>query len=313
MNAFLVFGLFFVVMIVGLALLYHFQLGLAGIGQFGIVGFWGLGMYAFGVLYVQVDWPLGQPWPFLLSLVLATLITGLAGAVVGWVIGDLNIDGILVGTLAFATGLRILITEQRDLTGGVVGLGGLEIPISLGGRSTNEAVWLVILTVVVVIILAYIARVHRSPYGRLLIAIGANEPLARSLGKPTTLEKIVLLAWTSAGMGLFGAMYGMMVHFLTPLKLSIDITLAVMVGLVLGGSTRVWGGVVGVLLTVGLFDIVVQIFLPLPAEFKQQALPVAKQMAYGLLLIIVLMYRSSGVLGAMHRDRLLRRLDLGRP
>jgi branched-chain amino acid transport system permease protein len=299
-------------MIIGLALLYHFQLGLAGIGQFGIVGFWGLGMYAFGVLYVQIDWPVGEPWPFVFSLVVATLITGAAGAVIGWVIGDLNIDGILVGTLAFATGLRILVTEQRDLTGGVVGLGGLEIPISLGGRLTNETAWLFILTMIVVAILVYTTRVHRSPYGRLLIAIGANEPLARSLGKPTTLDKIVLLAWTSAGMGLLGAMFGMMVHFLTPLKLSIDITLAVMVGLVLGGSARVWGGVVGVLLTVGLFDIVVEIFLPLPASVKQQALPVAKQMAYGLLLIVVLMYRSSGILGSMRRDGLIRRLNLGR-
>jgi len=86
-----------------------------------------------------------------------------------------------------------------------------------------------------------------------------------------------------------------------------------MVGLVLGGSARVWGAVVGTLLTVGLFDIVVNLYLPLPASFKQQALPVAKEAAFGLLLIVVLMYRASGILGPMRRDKLIGRLNLGRP
>ena len=53
LSAFLVFGLFYVVMVIGLALLLHLQLGLAGIGNFGVVGFWGIGMYAFGVAFVQ--------------------------------------------------------------------------------------------------------------------------------------------------------------------------------------------------------------------------------------------------------------------
>ena len=42
-------------MVIGLALLLHLQLGLARIANFGVVGFFGLGMYVFGVLYVQVD------------------------------------------------------------------------------------------------------------------------------------------------------------------------------------------------------------------------------------------------------------------
>jgi branched-chain amino acid transport system permease protein len=312
MNEFLVFGLFYVVMVIGLALLYHLQLGLAGIGQFGMVGFWGLGMYAFGIAYLQVDWPFDDPWRFLAALIVGTLAAGVAGAVIGWLISDLDGDGVLVGTLGFAAALRIAITAERDLTGGVVGLGGLEIPIGVGSRLLTEALWLGVLTVLVAGLLAYVSRVHRAPYGRLLIAIGSNEPLARSLGKATTIDKIILFAWTAAAMGLLGGLYAVMVHFLTPLKLGIDVTLAVMVGLVLGGSARVWGGVVGVILTVGLFDLVLP-QLPLPADWYQQALPVAKQMAFGLLLIVVLMFRPAGILGPMRRDRVQRRLGHERP
>ena len=308
LDAFLISGLFGVVMVIGLALLLHLELGLARIANFGVVGFWGIGMYAFGVLYVQVDWPFGDPWQFLVSAAFGTLVAGLAGLVVGWLIADLDTDGVLVGTLGFATAVLILATTQDDLTGGARGLGGLDFPYDIGSVKDNEFLWLVIVTVVVVAILFFVWRVHRSPYGRLLIAVGGNEPLARSLGKPTFRTKLWLFAVTSAAMGLLGAMYGVMVRTLQVSNLGVDITLAAMVGLVLGGSARVWGAVVGVFLTVGVFDIVVQSYLPLPREWYTQAIPVLREAIFGLTLIVVLLFRPLGILGDMHRDRLMRRM-----
>jgi ABC-type branched-subunit amino acid transport system permease subunit len=132
LDAFLITGLFQVVMVIGLALLLHLQLGLARIANFGVVGFWGLGMYAFGVLYVQVDWPFGEPLQFLVCAVAASLVTGVAGLLVGWLIADMDTDGVLVGTLGFATAVQILATTQDDLTGGARGLGGLGLGCGLG-------------------------------------------------------------------------------------------------------------------------------------------------------------------------------------
>ncbi len=307
LSAFLIFGLFFVVMMIGLALLLHLQMGLAGIGNFGVVGFWGLGMYAFGVLWVRVDWPFAEPWPFLISLVFGTVVAGLAGLLIGWLIADLDTDGVLGGTLGFATIVLILATTEKGLTGGAYGMGGLEFPFDVGTVKTNELVWLGIIVVLVGAILYYVARVHRSPYGRLLIAVGANEPLADSLGKPTFATKLWLFVVGSAGMGLLGALYGVMVHFLSPLKIGIEITLAAMVGLVLGGRARVWGAVIGVALTVGLFDIVVQLYLPLPERYSAQALPVLREVLFGATLMAVLLFRPLGVLGRMRRDKLIRR------
>ena len=85
LDAFLIAGLFEVVMVIGLALLLHLQLGLARIANFGVVGFWGIGMYVFGVLYVQVDWPFGEPWQFLACAAAATVVAvlGLAFVALG--------------------------------------------------------------------------------------------------------------------------------------------------------------------------------------------------------------------------------------
>ena len=308
LDSFLITGLFQVVMVTGLALLLHLQLGLARIANFGVVGFWGIGMYAFGVLYVKVDWPFGEPWQFLVCAALATVIAGLAGLLVGWLIADLDTDGVLVGTLGFATAVQILATTEDDLTGGARGMGGLDFPYDIGRVKDNEFLWLVIVAAAVAAILFYAWRVHRSPYGRLLIAVGGNEPLARSLGKSTFRTKLWLFAVASAAMGLLGAMNGVMTHYLDVGNIGVNVTLAAMVGLVLGGTARVWGAVVGVILTVGLFDIVIESYLPLPKEWYTQAIPVLREAAFGLTLIIVLLFRPLGLLGDMRRDKLMTKI-----
>jgi branched-chain amino acid transport system permease protein len=308
LDAFLITGLFEVVIIAGLGLLLHLQLGLTRIANFGVVGFYGIGMYVFGVLYVQLDWPFGDPWQFLVSAAAAFLVAGLAGLLVGWLIADLDTDGVLVVTLGFATVVQILATTEEEITGGAFGLGGLEFPFDIGKVKDNEFAWLLLATLVVAAIFLYAWRVHRSPHGRLLIAIGGNEPLARSLGKATFRSKLWLFAVTSAAMGLLGAMDGVMLRYLDAGHIGIGVTLAAIVGLVLGGTARVWGAVLGVVLTVGVFDIVVRTYLPLPAEWYSQAIPVLREMLFGLTLILVLMFRPLGILGDMRRDRLMEKL-----
>ncbi|HJW22780.1 MAG TPA: branched-chain amino acid ABC transporter permease [Candidatus Limnocylindrales bacterium] len=309
LDAFLISGLFGVVMVIGLGLLLHLELGLARIANFGVVGFFGLGMYVFGVLYVRVDWPFGDPWVFLVCALIATAAAGLAGLIVGWLIADLNTDGVLVGTLAFATAVAIVATTEAELTGGAEGMGGLAFPYDIGKVTDNELLWLVIATLVVGLIFAFVRQVHRSPYGRLLVAVGGNEPLARSLGKATFRTKFWLFGVASAGMGLLGVMDAVMLRFLVPANIGVDVTLAAMVGLVLGGTARAWGAVLGAFLSVGLFDIVLQGYLPAPTEdWSAQTLPVLREAMFGATLVVVLLFRPLGVLGDMRRDQLMRRL-----
>lgn len=308
LDTLLIGGLFEVIMLVGLALLLHLQLGLTAIPNFGVVGFWGVGLYTFGVLYVRVEWPFEDPWRFIVCASLATLAAGLCGLLVGWLIAGLDVDGVLVGTLGFATAIALLAKSEQDLTGGALGMGGLRFPYDLGSVAVNELVWLLALCVVVAAILLYVARVHRSPYGRLLIAVGSNEPLARSLGKATFATKLGVFAFTSALMGSLGVMAGVKARFLDVGSLGIEVTLAAVVGLVLGGSVRVWGAVVGVFLTVGVFDVIVQSYVTLPAGLGPQIIPVMREVLFGVVLILVLIFRPLGLLGRMRRDKIMERM-----
>jgi branched-chain amino acid transport system permease protein len=309
-----------IVTTVGLALLLHLQMGLAGIGNFGIVGFYGVGMYGFGMFLKHIPWP--ESWgsaaggiqpllPFLLSLIFGTVAAGLAGLLVGWLIVNLDADGILLGTLGFATIVYGLSQTNRPWTGGAEGMGITVYPYSLGSQKRNTLLWLGIMVVVVALLLYYVIRVHRSPYGRLLIATGQNEPLARSLGKPTFRAKLVMFATGSAAMGLLGAMYAVMLQYIRPVELLITVTLAAIVGLVVGGQARAWGAVVGVILVGVLFELVFMTWIPFPVDWRKADLPVIRQMLYGATLIIVLMTRPLGILGRMRRDKTVRRPGRG--
>ena len=273
--------------LVALGTLLHLQFGRTGIVNFGVVGFFGVGMYAFGILTVQYE--LGYWSASLLTL----LIGGLVSALVGWLIRGLSAEETLVSTLAFATILAHLVTSEKWLTNGVAGLGTLPYPFDLG-RSTGDA-FLGVIAIVSLLVVAYAWRVNRVAYGRLLHSIKDDEGLAQGLGKQTARHKLVLFALTGTGMVLVGVLYGSANQFLVPRLLTPALTFTVWIALVLGGRNSPWGAILGVLVSAGLFDLLIEPFVRLPADYSQ-LLPDMKLMLFGLILIVVIMFRPSGMI-----------------
>jgi branched-chain amino acid transport system permease protein len=292
--AYNIFALSSVVTIIALGTLLHLQFGRTGIVNFGVVGFVGVGMYGFAVLTSTYG------LAFLAALVLATLLTAVLAAVLGWIILDLDGESVLVATLAFATIVYYLSVTEKELTGGVTGLGGVPYPVDAGANSA--VVLLGILTVLTMALLLYAYRVAKLPYGRVLASIRDNEMLARSLGKSTFQQKLVLFTVTSGLMGTVGAFYASVNQFLVPRMLVPGLTFTVWIALTLGGRAKVLGPVVGVLISVALFDLVIEPYAPIPRELGQM-IPDLKLMLYGLILIAVIMFRPLGLLGGTKAAR----------
>lgn len=286
-----------IVVFIALATLLHLQFGVTGIVNFGVVGFFGLGMYAFGVLLSQYH------IPYFAAMLLATVLTGLVALGLGRVILQLDSQSILVATLAVATVVEDLVISEKWLTKGVIGLGTVPFPFDLGPYS--QVTYFLLALVLAILIILYAYRVESSPYGRLLLSVRDNEPLAQSLGKSTSRQKLFFFAITSALMGLFGTLHASNVHFLVPRMLSPGVTFTVWIALILGGRKRILGGLIGTLATIGLFDFVIETFVPIPASAQSQLLPVIKLWIYGLALMLILMYRPSGILGErkIRRDK----------
>lgn len=292
LSGYLVYALSFLLIFISLATILYLQFSVAGIVNFGVVGFWGLGMYSFSILLVTFE------IPFIIALVVACAITGLVSWLLGLIVLDLDGQSILVGTLAFATIIEYLTTTEKWLTNGVVGFGTVSIPFNFGNNSS--LVYLIFILIVTSAVLLYAYQLKRAPYGRLLLSIKDNEVLSQSLGKPTFRHKVIFFTVTCTLLGLIGAMSAPLYSYLFPRMIGPGITFTIWIALMLGGKSRLMGGLVGILVTIGLFDYIIESVVPIPTIYAS-IIPNAKFALYGLTLMLILMFRPSGILGEKKR------------
>ena len=285
---YLIFSVSLMLVYIGLAQLLHIQFGLAGIPNFGVVGFWGLGLYGTGVLYVKASMPL------LLAIILASMIAAAVAYVLARLVLQRSGQAILAATLALAAIIATLVVSEKDLTGGVQGLGTIRFPFS--GLEQRNLIFMIMLLIVVCGLIWISARVRDSRLGRQLVAIRDNEELAASLGKDTAATKRWVFAITCGLMGVLGGMSAPLHQFLVPYQLAPSLTFAVWIALVLGGKGHNLGAIIGVFVTFGLFDILVETYAPVPAE-QAILLPNFKLFCYGVLLVVIIMFRPLGILG----------------
>ncbi len=277
---------------IALATILHLQFGVTGIANFGLSGLWGFGMYAFAVLVVKAG------VPFVWAVILATILSGIVALALGRIILNLDPQSVLVATLSALVIIETLIISEKWLTNGVKGLGPIAIPFDAGGYT--KFIYFLILLFFVVLLIIYAFKVGSSPFGRLLHSIQDNEPLSQSLGKPTFKQKIIFFTFTSALAGFFGAMSAPVYIFLFPKHMGPELTFTLWIALILGARKRVYGGLVGILATIGLFDVVLETVVPIPAGIAG-ILYNGKYLLYGLTLVLILMFRPSGILGERRR------------
>jgi len=260
-------------------------LGYAGIVSLGHAAFFGLGAYAAGILSKH-GW--GEP---LSLLVVAAAIAGAAGYATSFVIARFRHLALIMITL----GLGLLLHEAANsaswLTGGADGLQGVRIrPLletfrfDLYGR-TAYAYSLVVL------FLAFLVarRLIHSPFGLALRGMRENPVRMPAIGAPgrAHIRKIYTIAAVMAGLA--GALLAETTSTVSLEVLSFQRSADVLVILILGGTGRLYGGILGAILYMVARD---------------QFSGVNPQYWYfwiGLLLVVVVMLLPNGILGGLAR------------
>lgn len=293
--SYLVYALSFIAIYIALATALYLQSSLAGITNFGIVGFWGLGLYAFSIILLTLK------VPFILAIVIAMALVFVVSLLLGKILLNLSDQSVLVGTLAFATIMENAVITENWLTNGVLGFGSIKFPFKLGSSLQTATVYLVILVVLTALFVLYAAKVKNTPYGRLLQSMKDNEPLSRSLGKSTFNHKIMFFAITCAIIAMFGALGAPLYSHLYPRLLMPGLTFTVWIALIIGGRSNIWGAIVGVLVTVGLFDYVIESLVDFPQAFSSMY-PNVKYAVFGLMLILVFMFKPKGLMESRKRS-----------
>jgi branched-chain amino acid transport system permease protein len=214
--------------------------GFAGYASFGQVVFFGIGGYFTAVAMSQ--WHLN----FWLSLVLSGIFAALFGALIGAPLLRLRGHYFAIATLGVAEGVREVVTNLPNLTGGGA---GITLP-TVGNQATtaylgNDGFYLLFLALAALAILIG-GLVTRNKFGFALKAIHQDEDAAAAMGINTTRTKVLTFALSGFITGLVGAAYAFQQVTIFPERLfDVDITVLMVVMVVIGGSGTVLGPLLG--------------------------------------------------------------------
>lgn len=235
-------------------------LGYGGLVSFGHALPWGFGGYAAGLLlirYVQNFW---------LALLAALVVTGAISLFVGVISLRRRDVYFSMLTLAFAQLGFFIAFEARGVTGGDDGLRNIPMPaIDLPGMSITlnpirePAAFFYLAAAILVLVFAFLILYTESPLGRVLQAIRESEERARGCGYNTRFVQLITFVIAGMVAGLAGALNAMF-NGLVGLQPYWALSGAVLIMVILGGRSTLFGPVLGALVFLLLQHYLSQLF-----------------------------------------------------
>lgn len=281
--------LIYAIAILGLNLLTGFN------GQFslGHAAFYAIGAYTAAILMDKMD--VAYFW----TLPVAGIICFIFGFLFG--LPALRLDGIYLALATFALSVAtpqiLKLSPLEHWTGGVQGIVIMK-PDAPFGLPLNQDQWLYFFTLAVTALMFWMAHnLLRSRTGRAMMAIRDNPIASRSMGVNNSLYKATTFGISATFTGVAGALGAIVVQFVAPDSFTVVLSIALLVGLVVGGVGWIPGAFFG-----GLFVL----FVPNIAEHISKGLSGA---FYGIILMVLIFVMPSGVAGflALIRTKVLKR------
>ena len=289
----LVFVLIYALLASGL----NIVVGFAGLLDLGYVAFWAVGSYFTSILFIEVLYrdfgvqPSDVWWLFYINLFLGGGLAALFGVVLGYPTLRLRGDYLAIMTLGFGEIVRVVATNWVGLTRGPMGIRGIPPPGLFGYELKSPLALYYVALVLLVLAVTTIALVVRSYVGRAWIAIREDEVAAETMAVHTSRFK--LFAYAAAGFygGVTGVFFAHSQRYISPFSFTLFENILILMLIVLGGMGTLAGPILGAAIWV--------VFL----EWTQnlaivQAHPETRYLALGLLLILLMIFRPQGLLGA---------------
>jgi len=212
--------------------------GYTGLVSLGHAAFLGIGAYAH--IYFVHD--LGLPW--VVSVALASVITAVAGVLVG--LPALRMTGVYlsIATLAFALIIQEVLTRWERVTGGLKGK-PVDKPVVFGVNLGGDVAFYFLCLAFLIGGLWLTGNLLRAPTGRAWVAIRDSEIAAQSMGVNLAVYKTMAFAYSAALMGVAGALFAHKIGFLAPETFSVLLSIQFLLMVVVGGLGSLHGAFYG--------------------------------------------------------------------
>ena len=277
MSQIMIFGLF--------AVSLDMALGYAGILTVGHAAFFGAGAYAAGLL-AKHGW--SEPFSGLLFALLVCIA-------LGYVLSYLVVRGADLTRLMITIGVCVLLAEIANrlsgITGGTDGLQGVVIAPVLGlfdfdlyGRTAFFYAYAMVLVMFLAVRL-----VLRSPFGLVLRGIHDSRKRMLAIGSPVAARLRLAYALSAGVAGVAGALLAQTTQFVGIESIGFNRSAEVLIILVLGGTGRLYGGLIGAV----VYMLVHDLFADMNPQYWMFWL--------GIFLIAAVMLGRGGIMGALSR------------
>jgi branched-chain amino acid transport system permease protein len=266
-----------------LAISLDLLVGYAGLLSLAHAAFFGIGAYGSAIL-------IKQGWPMLAAQAAGVATAAVLSAVIA--VPSFRVRGIylLIVTIAVQVLFTVITQNWTSLTGGDAGIAGIPA-YSLFGHPMRGFSFLVFCTACTVVVFLLCRRLVNSPFGRLLRALRDDETGCAALGKNVAAAKISVFAFSGAIAAFAGTLYAHYVSYVDPRSFDIGVSILVLLMVMAGGAGTLIGPLLGAVLLALLPEALK--FVPLPPG----AAAAARQLLYGLMLILVVYLRPQGLFG----------------
>ncbi len=259
--------------------------GYSGILSIAHAAFYGIGAYVASLMALKLE-----P-PFLLNLILAMVGAGVLGVIVGIPSLRLKDDYFVIATFAFQIIIFSILNNLVDFTGGPLGLLGIPQPDIFGYQITSHLEFLMFSGALAFFVYWISNRIVKSPFGRLLKAIREDEVFVKAVGRNVTSAKVKVFVISASLASLAGVIYATYITYIDPTSFTIMESIFIISIVIIGGAANLKGSVLGAAFLVVLPELLR--FVGLPNAIAANV----RQILYGVLLVIMMMWRPQGFLG----------------
>jgi branched-chain amino acid transport system permease protein len=326
---------------VALALGLNIVVGLAGLLDLGYVAFFAVGAYSWAIfgspqanqIFGGSAFPLA-PWWFFVFLLVGVGVAAGAGILLGLPVLRLHGDYLALVTLGFGEVIRVLannLDKPINLTNGPKGITPIGRPPiffapllqALGIDPSSNVIYPLYLYALVLFIVGVTVLVNRrledSHIGRAWEAIREDQTAAQAMGVPLVRMKLMAFACGASFAGAVGVLFSAKQIFINPESFTFMESIGVLAMIILGGMGSIPGAILGAAVVTILNLQVLKGFSLWLNELRNAGtmilgynlanLPTQlepakyERMIFGLILVLMMIFRPQGILPARRRTR----------
>lgn len=278
-----------------LAMSLNIVVGYCGLLTMAHAGYFAIGSYAYALITLKLG--LGIIPALILGVAIASVLS-LAVSLPSWRLkGDfyilltLVVQSLIYTLLHNWTKPGTEVGTWVNLTNGPFGISGIAQPaiasIKFGTISSIAA----LCGLVAGLCALFSWIILKSPWGRLLKSIRDDDLSARGLGKNPRKARLQAFAISCSMAAVAGALYASYVSYIDPNSASLDYSILILSMVIVGGVGNFRGPLIGAFLLIVMPEILR--FINIPDAVAANI----RQMAYGLLLVIIVHFRPQGLAG----------------